>query len=58
MTRPTPRKDARVLIWTGVNTVFATLAIFGLQSDVWEALITLFLASTLMQILWMRRNVR
>ena len=58
MTNPAPRRDPRVLAWTGVNVVFAAVAIFGLQSDVWEAFITLFLASTLMQILWMRRNVR
>jgi len=58
VTAPSPRKDPRVLIWTGVNVVFAGVAIFGLQSDVWEAFITLFLASALLQILWMRRNVR
>lgn len=45
-------------MWTGINALFAGVAIFGLQSDVWEAFITLFLASTLLQILWMRRNVR
>jgi hypothetical protein len=53
-----PRKDPRVIVWTGINALFAGVAIFGLQSDVWEAFITLFLASTLLQILWMRRNVR
>lgn len=57
MTNPPPRKNPRVIIWTAVNTLFAAVAVFGLQSDVWEAFITLFLASTLLQILWMRRNV-
>lgn len=58
VTHSSPRKDPRVLIWTGVNVVLAGVAVFGVQSDVWEALITLFLASGLLQILWMRRNFR
>lgn len=55
MTKKTPR-NPRVWVWTSVNVVLATVAVFGLWSDIWEALITLFLASTLMQLLWMRRN--
>lgn len=55
MAKKTPR-NPRVWVWTSANVVLATVAVVGLWSDVWEALITLFLASTLMQLLWMRRN--
>ena len=55
MAKKTPR-NPRVWVWPSVNVVLATVAVVGLWSDVWEAFITLFLASTLMQLLWMRRN--
>lgn len=45
-------------VWTGVNVALAVLAVVAMSSDVWEAFVTLFLASALLQLLWMRRALR
>jgi hypothetical protein len=37
--------------------VLALVAIWSFTSDVWEAFITLFLASALLQLLWMKRHL-
>ena len=43
--------------WTIANFALAIAAVWSLTSDVWEAFITAFLASALLQLLWMRRNL-
>lgn len=43
--------------WTAGNIVLALVAIWSFTSDVWEAFITLFLASALLQLLWMKRHL-
>lgn len=43
--------------WTSGNIVLALVAIWSFTSDVWEAFITLFLASALLQLLWMKRHL-
>ena len=57
---PSPARKNVVIrwVWTGVNVGLAILAVVAMASDVWEAFVTLFLASALMQLLWMRRALR
>lgn len=43
--------------WTIANVVVAGVTVWSFTSDVWEAFVTLFLASALLQLLWMRRNL-
>lgn len=43
--------------WTIANVVIAAVTVWSFTSDVWEAFVTLFLASALLQLLWMRRNL-
>lgn len=43
--------------WTSANIVLALVAIWSFTSDVWEAFITLFLASALLQLVWMKRHI-
>jgi len=43
--------------WTSANIVLAIVAIWSFTSDVWEAFITFFLASALLQLLWMKRHI-
>lgn len=43
--------------WTSGNIVLAVAAIWSFTADFWEAFITLFLASALLQLLWMKRHI-
>lgn len=43
--------------WTFGNIALGVSAIWSLTSDVWEAFITLFLASALLQLLWLKRHL-
>ena len=46
------------VVWTLVNVALAIVAFIASDSDVWEAYITLFLASVLGQLVWMTRSTR
>lgn len=43
--------------WTAGNVVLAVVTVISFTSDVWEAFVTGFLASALLQLLWMKRNL-
>lgn len=43
--------------WTAGNVVLAVVTVVSFTSDVWEAFVTAFLASALLQLLWMKRNL-
>lgn len=43
--------------WTAGNVVLAVVTVISFTSDVWEAFVTAFLASALLQLLWMKRNL-
>jgi len=59
MTDSPSRKNTAVRwVWTGANVALAILAVVAMSSDVWEAFVTLFLASALLQLVWMRRALR
>ena len=59
----TPKNARRVhntirVVWTLVNVALAIVAFVASDSDVWEAYITIFLASVLGQLVWMTRLKR
>ena len=43
--------------WTAGNVILGGVTVWSFTSDVWEAFVTAFLASALLQLLWMRRNL-
>lgn len=44
-------------LWTSANIVLAVVAIWSFTTNLWEAFITLFLASALLQLVWMKRHI-
>lgn len=59
MTASPPGRNSVIRwVWTGVNVALAVLAVVAMSSDVWEAFVTLFLASALLQLVWMRSALR